>query len=112
MLARANRITKADGFRTTVRRGAKTVGRYTVSYVHMIDGQEEAKFGFIVSKHVGNAVRRNRVRRRLKAAGYATISRGARGMNVVVRALPAAVEATWDELCTEVERAVNRQRSR
>ena len=52
-----------------------------------------AKVGFIVSKAVGGAVVRNRVKRRLRAMSRPLVAAMPDGLDVVVRALPAAVAA-------------------
>ncbi|MDR5699304.1 ribonuclease P protein component [Agromyces aerolatus] len=108
MLAKANRITSADDYRRVVRRGAKVAGAHTVSYVRSRESGTDARFGFIVSKKVGTAVRRNLVRRRLKAAGHEVIADGARGFDLVVRALPSAASAEFSSLRDEVRRAAVR----
>lgn len=109
MLAKANRITSVDDYRVIVRRGAKVAGAYTVSYVRPRESRADARFGFIVSKKVGTAVRRNLVRRRLKAACHEALAGGIRGVDVVVRALPGAAEAEWPVLRAEVLDAVSRR---
>jgi len=64
-----------------------------------------ARFGFIVAKNVGNAVKRNVVRRRLKAASFDLLSTVEPGTDIVVRALPAARDAPWVALRTELRHA-------
>ncbi len=49
--------------------------------------------GFVVSKAVGGAVTRNRVKRRLRHMVAAQLASGTSGVDVVVRALPAAATA-------------------
>ncbi|UOE43402.1 ribonuclease P protein component [Agromyces larvae] len=110
MLAKANRLTSADDYRSVVRRGAKVAGAHTVSYLRSRDAGADARFGFIVSKKVGTAVRRNLVRRRLKAACHELVAEGMTGVDVVVRALPTAAVADWPALRAEVRRAVNDRR--
>ncbi len=102
MLAKANRITSADDYRVIVRRGAKVASAHTVSYLRSREAGADARFGFIVSKRVGSAVRRNLVRRRLKAVCREALTDGVSGVDVVVRALPGAAEADWSALRTEV----------
>lgn len=70
MLAKANRITRGSDYRATVRRGARFSGASTLTYIRPNPDSGVVRFGFIVSKTVGNAVTRNLVRRRLKAAAY------------------------------------------
>ena len=108
MLAKANRITSADDYRVIVRRGVKVAGAHTVSYLRSRESGTDARFGFIVSKKVGTAVRRNLVRRRLKAACHEAVVDGIRGVDVVVRALPGAADAAWPELRAEVLDALSR----
>jgi ribonuclease P protein component len=73
-----------------------------VSYVRSRESGTDARFGFIVSKKVGTAVRRNRVRRRLKAVCHEALAGGVVGVDVVVRALPGAADASWPALRAEV----------
>jgi len=112
VLAKANRITSADDYRVIVRRGAKVAGAHTVSYMRSRESGTDARFGFIVSKKVGGAVRRNLVRRRLKAACYEVLGDGFAGTDVVVRALPSAADADWAALRADVVRAVAKRQAR
>ena len=120
MLAKANRITRGADYRATVRRGARSTGASTVTYIRPNPDSGVVRFGFIVSKTVGNAVMRNRVRRRLKAAAYdllphftSTPGPGhTAGLDVVVRALPASAQAPWASLHEELSRASSRFTSR
>lgn len=56
------------------------------------------RVGFVVSKAVGNAVVRNRTKRRLRAAVATELTGIPSGADVVVRAQPAAAQATFAEL--------------
>jgi ribonuclease P protein component len=107
VLARANRIVRGADYRVTVRRGTRITAAHTVTYVRRTSN-EATRFGFIVSKAVGVAVVRNRVRRRLKAACYQEMHRMGGGYDVVVRALPASAQAPWttlqEEICTAVDK--------
>ena len=105
MLARANRLVTADDYRNTVRRGRRSGTGNTVIYLLRRSSTGGPRFGFIVSKAVGNAVTRNLIRRRLKSVCRSLISEQA-DVDVVVRALPSARDATWNELEHEVTTAV------
>lgn len=59
------------------------------------------RFGFVVSRQVGGAVVRNRVRRRLKAIAYDLVPTVPPGTSVVVRALPASASAGFEQLADE-----------
>ena len=112
MLAKANRITSADDYRFIVRRGAKVAGAHSVSYLRSTEAGADARFGFIVSKKVGSAVRRNLVRRRLKAACRELVDGGLTAVDLVVRALPSAAAADYPALRADVATAVARNRRR
>lgn len=97
MLAKANRVTTADEFRAAVRRGRRHATPEAVYYRLARDGQP-LRFGFIVSRAVGGAVERNRLRRRMRAVGRELVDAGRAGEDVVVRALPGSAQLSWSEL--------------
>lgn len=66
------------------------------------------RVGFVVSKAVGNAVVRNRTKRRLRASVATRLSGIPSGLDVVVRANPAAARATYAELDSALERQLTR----
>jgi ribonuclease P protein component len=112
VLAKANRVTSADDYRSIVRRGAKVAGAHTVSYLRSRESGTDARFGFIVSKKVGSAVRRNHVRRRRKAACRELVDGGVSAIDVVVRALPTAADADFHALRADVLSALDVHRRR
>ena len=62
-----------------------------------------ARFGFVVPKTVGSAVRRNLVKRRLRALCAERIHGGLAGLDVVVHALPGSAEAPFEALRSELD---------
>jgi ribonuclease P protein component len=71
--------------------------------------------GIVVSRKVGNAVTRNRVRRRLREALTARMRTqplppGIQGVDLIVIARPSAAEAGYDDLRRSLERALERSR--
>ncbi len=93
-----------------MRRGQR-VGRSTV-VVHsgatgapVVDASQ-ALVGFVVSKAVGNAVRRNRVKRRLRALMSDHLPGLPPGSRVVVRATAAAAGADFGDLKKDVDGAL------
>lgn len=81
------------------------VGVNSVTYQLMNPNGGSPRFGFIVAKTVGNAVVRNRVRRRLKAVAHAIAPTLPPGSETVFRALPPAAGAGFSELSAEAERS-------
>lgn len=108
MLAKVHRITRGADYKSVVRRGRRTVLAHTVTYVRRGAEGSPARFGFIVGKRVGNAVRRNRVRRQMKAVCAGLLPQLVEGTDIVVRALPASADVTWATLQEEITRAVTR----
>ncbi|WP_309081788.1 ribonuclease P protein component [Zhihengliuella sp.] len=104
MLPKVHRVRTARDFSTTVRSGARSGRRNVVLYAHRHEGA--TRFGFIVSKAVGNAVTRNLVKRRLRAIAAELLHEYPDGYDVVVRALPAAADAGWAELRDGVRAAL------
>ena len=107
MLARPHRLTRGSDYRTVVRRGRRYGGARLIFSVLDTGELRPARFGFIVSKQVGNAVVRNTVRRRLKDACARQLPLP-EGIDVVIRALPAAAEAPFAELLSDVDRVIAR----
>ncbi|MFB9713573.1 MULTISPECIES: ribonuclease P protein component [Arthrobacter] len=106
MLATRNRLRTSTDFSTTVRSGVRNGRRNLVLYTAPLGVGEPSRIGFIVSKAVGNAVTRNLVKRRLREAGALSLKKHGTGLAVVVRALPAAATASWDQLLTDYNAAL------
>jgi ribonuclease P protein component len=83
-----------------------------VTHIVLTDEQRAARFGFIVSKAVGNAVTRNTVRRRLKAVCAEALPEVDDGADVVIRAMPSSATASFPELRAEVIRCLARRAPR
>lgn len=108
MLARRNRITRGFEYRATVRSGRRVRCRHIVASVVPLPAGSTTRFGFIVSRAVGGAVTRNRVRRRLKAICRQRLLPQLPPSDIVIRALPASAEVPWDTLVEETVRAVRK----
>lgn len=72
------------------------------------DGSGPARVGFVVSKAVGPAVVRNRVKRRLRHLARESVTALPGSAVLVVRATPAAATATYQELAADLARCLQR----
>lgn len=108
MLAATQRLRRSTDFAAAVR-GGRRAGRGTV-VVHLLVDEpaqaSEARAGFVVSKAVGNAVVRNKVRRRLRHLVRPRLGSLPPGASLVVRALPAAATASFEKLGTDLDAAL------
>ncbi len=89
MLPVESRLTSSDDFRACVRRGVRA-GRATLVVHALRTPCAPSRAGFVVSKAVGNAVTRNRVKRRLRHLARAALPAVPFALDIVVRALPPA----------------------
>ena len=111
MLAVDHRLRDSDAFRRTARFGRRAGSAALVTHL-LADGPADdgapVRVGFVVSKAVGNAVVRNRVRRRLRHLVAPLLAIVPPGSELVVRALPASAAMGSAELGTELARCLLR----
>ncbi|MFT4109694.1 ribonuclease P protein component [Propionicimonas sp.] len=92
MLPAESRLRNAADFRDTIRQGVRC-GRGSLVLHARRSSLGSSRAGFVVSKAVGNAVTRNRVKRRLRHLAAGELGSAPVVVDVVVRALPAAAAA-------------------
>ena len=104
-MQRARRIRKSDDFALARRLGKSRVdGRLVLLF--RANGSDTTRFGFSVSKRVGNAVVRNRIKRRLKSAALA--ARAREGWDLVFIARQGARNADYWALKRSLNRLLAR----
>ncbi|WP_426564251.1 ribonuclease P protein component [Angustibacter sp. McL0619] len=128
MLPAAHRMRRREDFALAVRRGRRAGTVHLVAHLlpsavsppsQDLRGVEmnsqdtlptptAVRVGFVVSKAVGPAVVRGRVKRRLRAVLAARVDALPAGSLLVVRALPASALATSAELAGSVDQALAR----
>ncbi|MFF2850013.1 ribonuclease P protein component [Streptomyces sp. NPDC058001] len=116
MLPTEHRLRRREDFATAVRRGRRA-GR-PLLVVHLRSGATDpyapgesvppSRAGFVVSKAVGGAVVRNKVKRRLRHLMRDRIALLPPGSLVVVRALPQAGDADHVQLAQDLDAALER----
>jgi ribonuclease P protein component len=108
VLAATQRVRRGADFAAAIR-GGRRAGRGTI-VVHLLFEEpvqaSVARAGFVVSKAVGNAVVRNRVRRRLRHLVRPLLTELPDGSLLVVRALPSAAGASFATLGSDLEAAL------
>jgi ribonuclease P protein component len=101
------RLTDSPEFERVYRQGTAYRGR--LFSVHAFPNEHGSpRLGLSVSRKVGNAVRRNAVRRRLREVFYSCISEASGDLDLVVSARPAAAGATFEELREEFDKSLGR----
>lgn len=94
-------------FRYTYRVG-RSVSMPLMTLVYAKSRNETVRIGFSVSKRVGNAIQRNRAKRRMRAcvSPYAEHLKG--GCNIILIARPEVLEAPFTELKRQTEALLKR----
>ncbi|GIG89078.1 ribonuclease P protein component [Plantactinospora endophytica] len=132
MLAAAQRLRRSSDFAAAIRGGRRANRGSVVVHLHSAGTPEPAsspatpsltttseparagagqppapaRAGFVVSKAVGGAVVRNRVRRRLRHLVRDRLPALPPGTTLVVRALPGAADASYARLGTDLDAAI------
>jgi ribonuclease P protein component len=109
-------LRRRTDFVATLRAGRGLTGGSSPALlvVHRVSGADSdtaregtsPQAGFVVSRAVGGAVVRNRVRRRLRHLVAARLGGFPPGTRLVVRALPSSAAASWAELETALDSAL------
>lgn len=111
MLPAHHRLVDSDAFRVTVRSGHRSGSRTLVVHLDRSDSDAPVRAGFVVSRAVGNAVVRNRVKRRLRhltREHLPSLQELSGSAVLVVRALPASATASYAELGADLDRCLTR----
>lgn len=107
MLPARSRMRRRCDFESALRRGSRVGRRLLV--VHLSRERDGATLvGFVVSRAVGDAPARNRVRRRLRHLMRDRTPRLPDGARLVVRANPAAARAGYAALGAELDAVLDR----
>jgi ribonuclease P protein component len=91
---------------TRGRGGARSGSRLLVVHANQTDSRtaRPPRVGFVVPRSVGGAVTRNLVKRRLRARIAALLPVVPGGVDLVVRAQPAAAQVSSEGLTADLER--------
>ena len=84
-------------FKRLYNKGKSAASKYIAVYVRK-NGRDENRLGITVSTKLGGAVRRNRIRRRLKEAYRINEHKLRKGHDLVIVARMSSQDAKWSEL--------------
>lgn len=121
MLPQQSRMRRAEDFRRVLRTGRRAGGSVLTGHLLLPAGPDgvagtpgevlsgdPAKVGFVVSRAVGSAVVRNRVKRRLRELMRGRLASLPRGCLLVLRAHPAAASARQADLAADLDLVIGR----
>ncbi len=112
---RESRLRSSLDFARVRRRGTRQQGRWLMlAYLRRADMPDAAtlpsRFGLSVSKRVGSAVQRNRVKRCLREAIRRRLWKTLPGWDMIVTARPEAASAEYTDLADEMQELLTRAR--
>ena len=107
MAAPVIRLTRRVDFQRLTRQGVRRATPSVVlqTLVRPESSSDACRVGFTVSKKVGNAVHRNRAKRRLRAAATEIIQNPQPGRDIVLVGRKATLKRPWDDLLEDVRGA-------
>ncbi len=115
MLPQQSRMRRPEEFRLVLRTGRRAGGSVVTGHLLLPAGPpgavrsgDPAKVGFIVSRAVGSAVVRNRVKRRLRELMRRRLASLPGGCLLVLRAHPAAAGARQADLAADLDLVIER----
>ena len=110
MLPQQSRMRRPEDFRRVLRTGRRAGGSVLAGHLLLADGSsgDPAKVGFVVSRAVGSAVVRNRVKRRLRELMRRRVASLPGGCLLVLRAYPAAASARQEDLAADLDLVIGR----
>ena len=111
--SRDDRLRKRREFEECYASGVRVSGRHVQVFLLAGPSRERPRLGISVPRRVGNAVIRNRVRRRLREIfRRSRVQLLPRGGALVVNARPSAAAASFRELSEDLVRTVSRATAR
>jgi ribonuclease P protein component len=113
VLPQQSRMRSPEEFKRVMRSGrraggATLSGHLLATAVGLVPEDASPKVGFVVSRAVGSAVVRNRVKRRLRELMRRRLASLPRGCLLVLRAHPAAASARQADLAADLDLVIGR----
>lgn len=105
MLPRQNRVLTAAEFRQGFKSPVRTSTDWASFYLVELPLDSATKIGFVVGGIVGNAVARNRVKRRLREASRMFLKEFPLGFQLTIRVRREASEIDFQKMVADVQAA-------
>ena len=103
MLKKEYRIKKNKEFQIVYKKGKVFHSPSVVMYIYNNTGQK-SRFGFTVSKKIGKAVIRNKIKRKLREICRLNLHKIKKGYDIIIVARIAIKEKTYQEIAKDVLR--------
>ncbi len=106
-LGRADRLRRKADFEKVYSKGRRVPGRFFIGYF-LFRERGALRVGVVASRRVGDAIRRNRAKRRLREVFRKNKPPGSIAADVVLIARGAIIEASFEEIDRAYVRGVGR----
>jgi ribonuclease P protein component len=106
-LRRSQRLTRSEDFRAIYDQGRSLAGRFMVLWVGK-GPDTSMRMGVVASRVVGDAVRRNRAKRRLREAWRLNRHRWKANVDVVLVSRRAILTAVWEDVVADLLKLARR----
>ncbi|MBI4876203.1 MAG: ribonuclease P protein component [Acidobacteria bacterium] len=98
------RLLRTSEFRQVYEKGLRISGPLFAAFCFKREDAGRPRIGFTVPRALGKAVRRNRLKRRMRECARLQLHRAPSGWSVVFNPRRTAIEAPFERLSSEVEK--------
>ncbi|WP_152446697.1 ribonuclease P protein component [Bacillus sp. THAF10] len=107
-MRKEQRIKKNTDFQHVFRKGKSMANRQFVVYAVKKEEQDTYRIGLSVSKKIGNAVMRNRIKRLIREAVHASKDKIPAGVDLVIIARKPTTEMSLEEITKSLQHVLKR----
>jgi ribonuclease P protein component len=100
---KGSRLLKHADYQAVYQQGKRHFSGNVAAFYRVRDDQSGPRVGFTVSKALGGAVQRNRIRRRMRAAVQRRLAHLGRPVDVVLHPRKSVLELEFSKLDAEIE---------
>jgi ribonuclease P protein component len=103
-----NRLLGSSDFRRVYDRGSRFTTPLFAAFLLARDNEQGPRIGFTVPRALGRAVRRNRIKRRMREGIRLRLPLIAAKWDIVINPRKAVLDASWESLSRELDRLVSK----